>query len=36
MHIREGKPLMTFPVKNEQVMLFNKKDVNVSMLTWAD
>lgn len=36
MHIREGKPLMTFPVQNEQVMIFDKRDVTTSMLTWAD
>ena len=36
MHIREGKPLFTFPCQNEQVMIFNKNDLNVSMLTWAD
>ena len=27
---------MTFPVKNEQVMIINRKDLTVSMLTWAD
>ena len=36
MHIREGKPLFTFPVKNEQVMIFDKKDVTDSMLLWAE
>ena len=36
MHIREGKPLLTFPVQNEQVMIFDKKDVTTSMMTWAD
>lgn len=36
MHIREGKPLLTFPCRNEQVMIFNKNDVSDSMLTWAD
>lgn len=36
MHIREGKPLLTFPVQNEQVMIFDKRDLNTSMLTWAD
>ena len=36
MHIREGKPLITFPAKNEQVMIINKKDVTTSMLDWAD
>ena len=36
MHVREGKPLFTFPVQNEQVMIFDKKDLNISMLTWAD
>ena len=36
MHIREGKPLLTFPCQNEQVMIFNRNDLDVSMLTWAD
>lgn len=36
MHVREGKPLLTFPVKNEQVMIFNKRDLDISMLTWAN
>ena len=36
MHIREGKPLLTFPVQNKQVMIFDKRDLNTSMLTWAD
>ena len=36
MHIREGKPLITFPAKNEQVMIINKKDLTTSMLDWAD
>ena len=36
MHIREGKPLLTFPCQNEQVMIFNRNDLNSSMLTWAD
>ena len=36
MHVREGKPLLTFPVQNEQVMVFDKRDVSDSMLLWAD
>lgn len=36
MHIREGKPLFTFPCKNEQVMIFDRKDLTTSMLLWAD
>lgn len=36
MHIREGKPLMTFPVQNEQVMIFDKRDLTNDMLLWAD
>lgn len=36
MHIREGKPLMTFPVQNEQVMIFDKRDLTSDMLLWAD
>ena len=36
MHIREGKPLLTFPCQNEQVMIVNKKDLDSSMLLWAD
>lgn len=36
MHIREGKPLITFPAKNEQVMIIDKNELTVPMLTWAD
>lgn len=36
MHIREGKPLITFPAANEQVMIINRSDLTVPMLTWAD
>lgn len=36
MHVREGKPLFTFPCKNEQVMIVNRQDVSDSMLIWAD
>lgn len=36
MHIRERKPLMTFPVANEQVMIINKNELTIPMLTWAD
>lgn len=36
MHIREGNPLFTFPCQNEQVMIFDRKDLTDSMLTWAD
>ena len=36
MHVREGKPLSTFPVVNQQVMIFDKKDLEISKLIWAD
>ena len=36
MHVREGKSLETFPVLNEQVMIFNRYDLTDSMLLWAD
>lgn len=36
MHIREGKPIMTFPAKNEEVMIVSRGDVTVPMLNWAD
>lgn len=36
MHVREGKPLDTFPVKNEEVMIFKRKDLTDGMLEWAD
>lgn len=36
MHVREGKPVATFPAQNEEVMLINRNDLNTSMLTWAD
>lgn len=36
MHVREGKPILTFPCHNEQVMMFEKRDLDNSMLLWAD
>lgn len=36
MHIREGKPLFTFPAIEEQVKIVQKKDVTIPMLMWAD
>lgn len=36
MHVREGKPLLTFPCNNEQVMIFNKSALTTDMLLWAD
>ncbi len=36
MHVREGKPLITFPAANEQVMIINRNELTVPMLTWAD
>ena len=36
MHVREGKPLSTFPSENKQVMIFKKKDLDISKLIWAD
>ena len=36
MHIREGKPLFTFPVVEEQVKIIQKKDLTVPMFMWAD
>lgn len=36
MHIREGKPLFTFPVIEEQVKIIQKKDLTVPMFMWAD
>ncbi len=36
MHVREGKPINTFQAANEQVMIFPKSEVSLSMLTWAD
>ena len=36
MHIREGKSLLTFPCKNEQVMIVPRAQMTDSMLTWAD
>ena len=36
MHIREGKPLLTFPAANEQVMIIRRPELTVPMLTWAD
>lgn len=36
MHIRQGNPLTTFPVANEQVMIFDRKDLDISKLVWAD
>lgn len=36
MHVREGKPVYNFPCKNEQVMIFEQKDLTVPMMIWAD
>lgn len=36
MHVREGKSLSTFPSENKQVMIFKKKDLDISKLIWAD
>ena len=36
MHIREGNPIYSFPVKNQQVMIFNKYDMTDDKLLWAD
>ena len=36
MHIREGKPLSTFPCQKEQVQILNRVDVDPTMYEWAD
>lgn len=36
MHVRNRLPLYTFPCNNEQVMIFNKSDFQLSMFNWAD
>ena len=36
MHIREGKPLLTFPAMEEQVKIISKEELTVPMLMWAD
>lgn len=36
MHIREGKPLASFPCAGEQVQIFNKHEVVSGMYDWAD
>lgn len=36
MHVRQGKPIATFPCKNEEVMIVDALEVTDSMLTWAD
>lgn len=36
MHIREGKPLITYKPTGEQVQIYNKWDVCPAMLMWAD
>ena len=36
MHIREGKPLLTFPATEEEVKIIQKKDLTVPMFMWAD
>ena len=36
MHIREGKPLVTFPCLEEQVMIVSRGEVSTSMMDWAD
>lgn len=36
MHVREGKSLNTFDFQKEEVMIFNKREINIDMLKWAD
>ena len=36
MHIREGKPLSTFPCSKEQVLIINKENLTSGMYDWAD
>lgn len=36
MHIREGRPLSTFPCQNQEVKIFNKWELTPDMMLWAD
>ena len=36
MHVREGKPLRTFPVANQEVMIIRPFEVTDGMKLWAD
>lgn len=36
MHVRENKPLNSFPCVNEQVMLIDKRAITGDVLKWAD
>lgn len=36
MHVRQGRPLSTFPCKNQDVMIFNKWELTPDMMLWAD
>ena len=36
MHVREGRPLSTFQAAGAQVQLFNKNELSIGMMTWAD
>ena len=36
MHIREGKPLYTFPCQKEQVQIIKKNDITQGLYFWAD
>lgn len=36
MHVRQGRPLATFPCENKDVMIFNKWELTPAMMLWAD
>jgi len=36
MHVREGKPLYTFPCENKEVMIMEKGQCNSDVLLWGD
>lgn len=36
MHVRQGRPLATFPCQNQEVMIFNKWELTSDMMLWAD
>lgn len=36
MHVREGKPLSAFEAAGAQVQIFNKNELSIGMMTWAD
>lgn len=36
MHVRQGRPLATFPCQNQDVMIFNKWELSSDMMLWAD